>query len=241
MPEQNRSFQIVIPVHNEEQTLEKNITDIYITVSKLFRDTKFSLTIADNASNDNTASIGNKLCKQYQYISYLRVEKKGVGAALKKAWSKSNADVVGYMDLDMATDLSHLVQVKQIFDDNKCDILYGSRLHTESVVIGRSLKREIVSRIFNQILSRYLNVKISDGMCGFKFLNRSKLKDLLMAGAKNDGWFFCSELLTVACWQNMSVYELPVRWTDDPNSKVRIMKLTIEYMRSMHQLKQKRI
>ena len=135
MGNKNLSYEIVIPVYNEEKTLEKNIVEILRFVSRLFDSNDFSLTIADNASNDNTESIGKMISKQYQEISYLRIERKGVGAALKEAWSKSKADVVGYMDLDMATKLSHIAEVKEIFDKGECDILYGSRLHNESVVI----------------------------------------------------------------------------------------------------------
>lgn len=52
-------------------------------------------------------------------------------------------------------------------------------------------------------------------MCGFKFLKRSVYPQLHKNGAESDGWFFSTELLTIAEWFKLKIYELPVQWTDD--------------------------
>jgi hypothetical protein len=59
----------------------------------------------------------------------------------------------------------------------------------------------------------------------------------MIRGAISDGWFFCTELLVVGEWLGFNVYELPVKWTDDPDSKVNIKKLAIEYIKAMRKLK----
>ncbi len=60
-------------------------------------------------------------------------------------------------------------------------------------------------------------------------------------GAQNDGWFFSTELLTVAEWQKLKLYELPVKWTDDvSSSKVKIFPLAKRYILSMMELKKVR-
>ena len=100
------------------------------------------------------------------------------------------------MDLDLATDLSHFLEVYQAIANEGYDIVYATRLHPKSQVIGRSLKREVASRVFNFLLKMYLNVRFSDGMCGFKFLKRAVYPELFERGAQNDGWF--SFLLN--CW-----------------------------------------
>ena len=167
--------------------------------------------------------------------------KRGVGLALKTSWSQSEADIVGYMDLDLATDLSHFLEVYKAIAKQDYDIVYGTRLHQKSKVINRPFKRELASRIFNILLKVYLGVKFSDGMCGFKFLKRTHFQPLSSGGAQNDGWFFSTELLTVAEWQKLKIYELPVTWTDDAgSSKVKIIPLAIRYIKSMAALKKLR-
>ena len=57
-------------------------------------------------------------------------------------------------------------------------------------------------------------------------------------GARNDGWFFSTELLTVAEWLDLKICELPVTWTDDAgSSKVKILPLAKRYLQSMRDLK----
>jgi glycosyltransferase involved in cell wall biosynthesis len=169
-------------------------------------------------------------------VRYLRVGARGVGLALKTSWGNSQADIVGYMDLDLATDLSHLPEALAALRGG-ADIVYGSRLHRHSVVRGRSLKRTTVSKIFNLILRTYLGAKFSDGMCGFKFLRRPVFETVRAHGAQSDGWFFSTELLYVGQKLGFRLHELPVRWTDDPDSRVRIARLSIEYLKAMRRLK----
>ena len=195
--------------------------------------------IADNGSEDQTRPIAEQLSQQYQEVEWVSVPRRGVGLALKTSWGQSQADIVGYMDLDLATDLSHFLEAYRALAEQDYDLVYATRLHRNSQVINRPFKREVASRGFNFLLKSYLGVKFSDGMCGFKFLKREKLAALQDGGAQNDGWFFSTELLTVAEWQGLKLYELPVKWTDDvSSSKVEIIPLAKRYIRSMVALKQ---
>jgi len=233
---------IIIPVLNEEETIDKNIRIIHSFLeSNLIDNYNCRLVIADNGSIDETQKIALDLASEFEgSILYHRVDRRGVGLALKSAWTASDAELVGYMDLDMATDLTHLPEALDALKNKNADVVYGSRLHKKSEVIGRTLKREVTSRIFNQIIKNYLGTKFTDGMCGFKFLKKEHLGNIMIRGAISDGWFFCTELLVVGEWLGLNVYELPVKWTDDPDSKVNIKKLAIEYIKAMKVLKSKR-
>lgn len=235
------SLEIVVPVLNEEDTLERQIEIIrtFLARSGLANQFDVTLTVSDNGSTDTTPAIARRLAAAGQ-IKYIRLEKRGVGLALKTAWGESTADYIGYMDLDLATDLKHLAEVATALTRPDIAVVYGTRLNRKSQVIGRSLVREVVSRIFNFILRTYLGVSISDGMCGFKFLKRRYLTLLLENGAVSDGWFFCSELVVIAEWLGLGLYELPVKWTDDPNSKAKIAKLAREYLAAMTVLRRRK-
>lgn len=235
----NKTLGIVIPVLNEETTLVENINKVleYLN-SEALRDTKVIFYIGDNGSTDQTPQLSQELVTKYPGIVYYeKVPQKGVGRALKHTWPLINADYVGYMDLDIATDLKHIKEVVDAFEKHNADLVYGTRLHKKSVVVGRSPKREFTSRAFNFILRAYLGVKVSDGMCGFKFLRKDILHDLIMNGVDNNGWFFSTELLTIAEWKGYTLYELPVKWTDDSNSKVNIQRLAIQYLKGMKRLR----
>ncbi len=235
------TFDVTIPVLNEEKTLVQQVKLLHHFLSQHFPTKgQWRIVIADNGSTDNTLELAQQLDNQYDAITYVKVPRRGVGLALKTAWSQSKADIVGYMDLDMATDLSHFLEAYQAIAEKNYDLVYASRLHKNSQVIGRSLKREITSRIFNLILKIYLNVGFSDGMCGFKWLKREHISPLMEGGAESDGWFFSTELLTIAEWQGLKCYELPVKWTDDPDSRVNIPNLAQQYLKAMSVLKTKK-
>ena len=234
------TFDVTIPVLNEEETLARQVGILHAFLKTHFTSPgQWRIVIADNGSEDQTRPIAEQLSQQYQEVEWVSVPRRGVGLALKTSWGQSQADIVGYMDLDLATDLSHFLEAYQALAEQDYDLVYATRLHRNSQVINRPFKREVASRGFNFLLKSYLGVKFSDGMCGFKFLKREKLAALQDGGAQNDGWFFSTELLTVAEWQGLKLYELPVKWTDDvSSSKVEIIPLAKRYIRSMVALKQ---
>ena len=236
------TFDITIPVLNEEPTLERQVLTLHAFLQEHFPEKgQWRIVIADNGSTDRTFAMAANLAERHPEIVPLTVPHRGVGLALKHSWGQSSADIVGYMDLDLATDLRHFLEAYRAIVEQGYDLVYATRLHPESEVVGRTLKREISSRGFNFLLKVYLNIKFSDGMCGFKWLKRSVYPQLHAGGANNDGWFFSTELLTVAEWQHLKIFELPVKWTDDvSSSRVKIIPLAKRYIRSMFELKKRK-
>ena len=58
-----------------------------------------------------------------------------------------------------------------------------------------------------------------------------------MKNVKDNGWFFDSELIVLAIKNNYNVKEIPVRWIDDPDTRVKIVKTAIEDLRGIARLK----
>ena len=234
-------FEITIPVLDEEETLQLNVLKAYDFVKSKVTD-EFKIIIADNGSTDKTPEIGTKLASAYDEIEFLKVSKRGVGLALRTSWMKSKADYVGYMDLDLATDLQHLIEAYSSLTNRKeIDVVNGSRLLPKSKVTNRKPIRNITSKGFNFIVQTLLGVKLSDGMCGFKFFKREVAQRLIDTGINRDGWFFSTEILVKAIWANYHVKEIAVNWTDDENSKVNIKKLSKEYLKAIFELRKQKV
>lgn len=231
-------IEITIPILNEEATLDAQVRKTRGYINHNLDDlAPIILILADNGSTDATPEIARTLECELAGIRYLRLTERGVGRALKASWGQSSAQIVGYMDLDLATDLRYLRPALEMLLAEKGDIVTGSRLARGSRVIGRSLLRSVTSRAFNLIVRLVFRTSFSDGMCGFKFLKRSSLDQLRAAGAISDGWFFATEILIAGEYLGFRVIDLPVEWTDDPDSKVKIIKLATEYLRAMRVLR----
>ena len=61
----------------------------------------FRITIADNASTDQTWEISCRLAAHLSNVQVVRLEQKGRGRALRQVWSASDATVLAYMDVTM--------------------------------------------------------------------------------------------------------------------------------------------
>jgi glycosyltransferase involved in cell wall biosynthesis len=224
------SIEVVIPVLNEEETLENQIQKLVNYLQcRVSQEYSYQITIANNGSTDATLIIANSLAARFENVRVVTVDRRGVGLALKTAWQNSKCDYVGYLDLDFSTDLNHIRDV-EIFltEGNEC--VFGSRLLPQSKVSGRSIKRTLISIVFNSLIRIIFDSTTSDGMCGFKFIRKNQLTRILQNGAECDGWFFCTELAVVAQKVGCKIIEIPVKWQDDKNSKVQILSLAYEYI-----------
>jgi len=239
----SKKINITFPVLNEEVQLEESILTT-LNFCETHQMDSIELCIADNGSTDQTQEIGEKLAARYTKVSYIRLNEKGVGLALKTAWGQSKADWVGYMDLDLATDIKHLKEVYDLIQSEAdYKIILGSRLLKGAKVQNRTLLREIISRCFNFWLWLNLKVSFTDGMCGFKFIEKKLYTQLVEKFEFTNQWFFASELAVRAEWMGAKLLDLPVNWTDDPNSKSssQIMRLTRQYLQGIEKLKQEKI
>ena len=230
-------FEITIPVLNEEKKFEDSITK---TINFLHQNNldNFKIIVVDNGSNDATKEIGEMLALKYENLIFESISIKGVGRALKTSWEKSHADFFGYMDLDLSTDLSHLIDVVNIFQNNTNAIaVNGSRLLPQSQVKNRKINREFISRAYNFIIKKTLKVEISDAACGFKFFRNNDKTRQILDQIVNKEWFFPSEFIIRLYKLDSLIVEIPVLWTDDHDSKVKVLKLSIKNFREIMRLK----
>ena len=230
--------EIVLPILNEQETLKKQI---YTLMNFLERKQNYGheirITIVDNGSTDSSSEIAEELVRSFEVLKLVKIETRGVGIALKQSWKDSTADVIGFMDLDFATDLKHLTEAWSKLENEQFGIVCGTRNKRESSATNRTLKRTLISKSLNYIIKIVFRTKLSDGMCGFKFLRRQHLDVILNHGIGFDGWFFSTEMLIIAEREGIEIFELPVTWVDDRKSKVKILKLSLEYIANIIELK----
>ena len=167
---------VVIPVYNEQETLERCVRRLH---AYLKTEVPFSsrITIADNASTDGTMFIARRLMAELDDVDVVHLELKGRGRALHTVWTASDAKVVAYMDVDLSTDLEALMPLVAPLISDHSDIAIGTRLSPASRVV-RGPKREFISRSYNLLLHTALQARFSDAQCGFK-----AIRDRRRAGA----------------------------------------------------------
>jgi glycosyltransferase involved in cell wall biosynthesis len=221
-----RLVEIAVPVYNEEKILARSVRQLhsYLTDNLPFR---FVITIADNASTDGTHPTAQQLCAELPGVRAVHLDGKGRGLALRHVWGTSDADIVAYMDADMSTGLDAFLPL--------IDLAAGSRLAHGATVV-RSPKREIISRSYNLLLRTVLSARFADAQCGFK-AGRTEVIRALLPDVKDNAWFFDTELLILAQRRGLRIYQVPVSWTEDPDSKVDIVGTALADLRGVARLR----
>jgi glycosyltransferase involved in cell wall biosynthesis len=119
--------EIVVPVHNQAQTLETTIERLRGYLDRCFPFPAV-VTIADNASIDGTDALARAMAARRDGVQALHLDEKGRGRALRTSWIASRAEVVAYMDADLATGLEALLPLVAPLLSGHSDIAIGSRL-----------------------------------------------------------------------------------------------------------------
>ena len=231
-----KTLDVVIPVLNEARALADSVNALAAFLSNNLNDYEWAVVVADNGSTDATPSICQSLSEQDSRVRHVRLEQRGRGRALKRAWAESNADIVAYMDVDLSTDLSALPQTIAAVDGEGYDIAIGSRLKRGAQVIGRSFKRELISRSYSLIFRAMFLAGFQDAQCGFKAVSRRAADDVAPLVVDN-GWFFDTEMLLIAEKNGYRIKEIPVKWTDDPDSRVKIISTAREDLKGLLRLR----
>ncbi|GLZ59480.1 glycosyltransferase [Micromonospora sp. NBRC 107095] len=224
---------VVIPVYNEEADLGPCVRRLHAHLSQHFP-YPFQITIADNASVDDTLKVADGLAGELPGVEVLHLDAKGRGRALSVAWSASSAPVLAYMDVDLSTDLAALLPLVAPLISGHSDLAIGTRLARTSRVV-RGAKREVISRAYNLLLRGALAARFSDAQCGFKAI-RADVAAGLLPLVRDTGWFFDTELLVLAQRAGLRIHEVPVDWVDDPDSRVDIVATALADLRGVGRL-----
>jgi Glycosyltransferases involved in cell wall biogenesis len=221
---------IIFPVLNERLRLESGVAR---TVEYLegMDFTDYEIIIVDNGSEDETPQIAAKLCGKYERVNYERISIRGVGAAFRRGVEISHGDVVGYMDIDLSTNIRHLGEAVHIFR-TRPEIAYlnGSRFARESDTRGRKWYRRLTSQGLLVLLKCLMGMKSTDAICGFTFVRRETALSLVEGCSQDNGWFYMIEFLLRAEKRGVEILDYPVEWQEDYNTTVKVFRTICNYL-----------
>jgi glycosyltransferase involved in cell wall biosynthesis len=230
---------VVVPVYNEEKALPQSIPELRAFLKGPDFPYEWRIVIADNASIDKTPDVSRKLESEFPgEVKYVRIERKGRGFALKTTWGQSDADIMSYMDVDLSTGLEAFPALIKAIAEDSYGVSTGTRLHRDSKV-DRSLQRTTLSRGYNLIIKAMLFTRFSDAQCGFKAISREVAQKVLPL-IQDNNWFFDTELLVLAEKMGYRIKDVPVRWIEDRDTRVKIGSTITEDLRGLWRMRMQR-
>jgi dolichyl-phosphate beta-glucosyltransferase len=217
---------IVIPAYNEESRIAPTVREI-VTYCRV-RQRAFELILVDDGSRDGTSAVGRSLAGEFPEVRLIRLAANhGKGYAVRTGVVNAIGRSVLFADADGATPITEIERLEGALDSG-ADVAVGSRaLRAEGVRVDAKLYRHLMGRTFHFLVEWLADGGVKDTQCGFK-LFRSAVAQDLFSRMRMNGFSFDVELLVMARRRNYKVVEIPVNWTHQPGSKVR---LTLDSLR----------
>lgn len=208
---ENYDVTVILPALNEEERIENCVNETIKTFGEL--KVPFEIIIAENGSTDNTFKIATELSEKYSNLKAIHLDKPSIAGAFKKAYAIAEGKVLVNLDVDLATDMSHMEELLKY--SREYDVVTGSR-YLDNKIVNRTFTRLFLSTVFNWFLIRgLLGSKIKDNNCGFRALKKDVGIDILN-DVRNNDVFGIVELMIVAQRKGYTIKEFPVTWTENP-------------------------
>ena len=203
-----------VPVYNEDAIFPANSERIRQFLSGLNWLPEWRLVFIVNGSSLDFQKMVQDFTEQNRsQTTCFIVAKAGKGRAIKTYFNFSQADILVYMDVDLAVDLADLPLLLNLILNKEADLSFGSRMLPGSIK-SRSWFRETSSRAYIWLSRLILQHHFSDLQCGFKAITKiawQKIAPLIKDGA----WFFDTELIYYAQKQGLKIKEIPVNWSEN--------------------------
>jgi len=222
---------IIIPAYNEARRLPHTLEQLK-AFGKNFA-FQWEVVLVIEKSADNTLELAREATKNQPDFRVIDPGiQRGKGHAVRVGMQEGRGDVLLFMDADMSVPLEEIVMFADYFAAHpQVDLLIGSRKHAGSRILrSQNWLRQRMGECFNALLRGLTGIAIRDTQCGFKALRREAAR-LIFAHQQIDGFAFDVEVLLLAAHFGFRAEELPVRWSNSPDSRVRIVHDSLRMLR----------
>ena len=223
---------IVVPAYNEAGRLGRTLPEVLSWLATFPAGGR--LLVVDDGSTDATGDAVRALMPAHPNLDLITLSRQGgKGAAVRAGMLAASTEIVGFMDADLSTDLRHVGEAVAAIRDG-ADVMIGSRaLRRSQTLVRQAFYRRVGARIFRELARQVGGLPDTrDSQCGFKFFRGPVAHDLFTSTVI-DRWMFDLEVLRLARHRGYKVRQLPVDWTNDPDSRLR---LTVDSLRMVRDL-----
>jgi len=205
---------IVMPAHNEEERIDRTL--------RAYREAcpqpGVRFLVALDSCTDRTPEIVRAHERQDRRVRAIEYPKLGKGGVIAETFSRSDAELVGFVDADCATPPRELLRLADAA--RTVDGAIASRRHPAALLPARRpLARSITSAGFAGSVRVLMGLPYRDTQCGAKVLRRRVVRDVLPRLAARD-LLFDVDLLAAAREGGWRVVEVPTVWIHQEGSRV---------------------
>ena len=166
---------VVVPVHDEEQSVEPLYEELRASLDPL--DRPWEAVFVDDGSTDGSLGALTRLHAAAPNVKVVRLRRNfGKAAALAAGFRHAAGDVVVTIDADLQDDPAEIPRLLAKLDEG-FDLVSGWKVQRRD-----PLSRRIPSRIFNAVVGRVSGLRLHDLNCGLKAYRADVVRNLRVYG-----------------------------------------------------------
>ena len=222
---------LVVPAYNEVRSIAPTLREIcaYFTAKPY----DFEVVVAADG-DDGTRELVKEMAIDEPRLKVIGgPERRGKGRGVREGLRLVRGDVIGFADADNKTPITEFDKFEQHFSAG-ADVVIGSRgLRDSRVERPQALYRRAGSKVFALGMRAIVGLHgIADTQCGFKFFRRAAADDIF-ARQRVDGYMFDVEILHLASRSGYRIAQVPVRWRDDGDSRLELVRGNLRNLRDL--------
>lgn len=172
----NIDLSIVIPVYNEEESLEL----LYNSIINNLKNTNlnFEIIFIDDGSSDNSWNVIKAISEKKTNLSSIKFRKNyGKSDALDAGFKASNGTYVLTMDADLQDDPNEIYPLFKMINQDNYDLVSGWKKKRND-----PLSKTIPSKFFNLVTRIFSGIKLNDFNCGIKIYKKELVNSINLYG-----------------------------------------------------------
>ena len=213
---------IVIPAFNEERRLPRALGLIREWMDA--RALQAELIVVDEGSTDGTAAVVYQFRDQFPMLYLLTTGDRnhGKGYAVRTGMLAARGRLALFTDADLSAPIEEADKLLAALEH--CEVAIGSRALDRSLIqVHQARRRELAGILFNWAVQCLTGLPFADTQCGFKAFVTDRAR-ILFEQQRIQGFGFDPEILFLAKRHGLRTKEVPVRWSHDSATKVRVLR-----------------
>ncbi|OIP57099.1 MAG: glycosyltransferase [Candidatus Levybacteria bacterium CG_4_10_14_0_2_um_filter_36_16] len=169
-------YSIVIPVLNEEESIE----ELFVKIREVFKKIKtgYEVIFVDDGSTDSSLQILKNLEKSNKDVKLFSFRRNmGKPYALMQGFKKAKGEFIVTLDADLQDDPSNIPTMRSKLDEDNFDLVTGWRKNRKDTFF-----KKITSKIFNKVVSLMFGVKVHDLNSGLRLYRTDAAQQLKLYG-----------------------------------------------------------
>lgn len=207
---------IVIPAYNEENRLPDTLDQIQTFIQQQTYETE--VLIIENGSSDRTFEIAHEFTRDNQQFHAYHLESRGKGIAVQEGMLRATGQYYFMCDADLSMPIAEITRFLPPKLEN-FDIAIASREAPGSVRYNEPGYRHWGGRGTNLLIRWFALPGLHDTQCGFKMFRSDIAKDIFRHQTISN-WSFDIEVLYIARLRGYQIFELPIPWYFNPETKL---------------------